>query len=242
MPRLLPSGDAPFKTMPMNKETDKITDALLCAGFCLIWYGITVLIGIAPFHAFLLQNGILMPVLCLAEFVVLLPIWRWYSRRYAGVPSGKLRGRQLLLFSLLLAGLIFSQSFYLQQESWTAAQLTDGEQTAAWRTLAFSLAVVLLAPVVEEIVFRGFLLRALLTAVPDQRLACSLLASLIFAALHTQYVHLQTLLALTALSLLLCLARFCSGGLKLPIALHMLNNFIGVAPWLWATFINEKIV
>ncbi|HBV39365.1 MAG TPA: CPBP family intramembrane metalloprotease, partial [Erwinia sp.] len=67
---------------------------------------------------------------------------------------------------------------------------------------------------------------------------CALLTSLIFAGLHTQYVHLLTLIALTALSLLLCLARFHSNGLKLPVALHMLNNFLGVAPWLWAAFLR----
>lgn len=224
--------------MLMNKETDKATEALLCTGICLIWYGITLLIGTPLLHPFLTENGILMPALCLLEFVVLVPLWRWYNRHYSGVPSGVLRLRPLLLFGLLLLALVFSQSFYLQPESWTATQLNGDEQIEAWRTLAFSLAVVILAPVAEEIVFRGFLLQALLTMVPGQRLACALLTSLIFAGLHTQYVHLQTLLALTALSLLLCLARFYSGGLKLPVALHMLNNFIGVAPWLWATFLR----
>lgn len=220
----------------MNKETDNVTEALLCTGICLIWYGITLLVSLAPLQTFLLENGLLMPVLCLLEFSVLVPVWRWYNGRYAGVPSGKLRARPLMLFSLLLFGLIFSQSFYLQQEGWTASQLNGSSQTETWRLLAFSLAVVLLAPVVEEIVFRGFLLQALMTALPGQRLACALLTSLIFAGLHTQYVHAQTLIALTALSLLLCMARLYSKGLKLPVVLHMLNNFIGVAPWLWITF------
>jgi len=64
-------------------------------------------------------------------------------------------------------------------------------------------------------------------------LADALIVSLIFAACHMQYTHLQTLIALTALSLLLCYARLASNGLKLPILLHMLNNLIGVSPWLW---------
>ncbi|HBV39445.1 MAG TPA: CPBP family intramembrane metalloprotease, partial [Erwinia sp.] len=196
----------------MNKETDKVTEALLCTGICLIWYGITLLIGTAPLYPFLTENGVLMPVLCLVEFSVMVPLWRWYGQHYASVPSGSLRLGQLLIFALLLLLLIFCQSFYLQPESWTASQLNSGERLEAWRTLAFSLAVVILAPVAEEIVFRGFLLQALLTLVPGQRLACALLTSLIFAGLHTQYVHLLTLIALTALSLLLCLARFHSNG------------------------------
>jgi len=222
----------------MNQQTDKATDALFCTGFCLIWYAITLIVGMPPLHAVLMESGLLMPVLCLLEFCVLVPLYCWYSRRYANIALGELRVRGSIVFSLLLLALIFTQSFWLLRESWTATQLSGGEQLAPWRTLAFSLAVIVLAPVVEEIVFRGFLLQALITALPGQRLVCTLLTSLIFAGLHTQYVHLQTLIALTALSLLLCLARFYSDGLKLPIALHMLNNFIGVAPWLWLTFFH----
>lgn len=222
----------------MNKETDKVTEALLCTGVCLLWYGMTLIVSLPPLYAVLTENGLLMPMLCLLEFCLLVPIWRWYNGRYAGMSFGRLRVRQLLVFSLLLFALIFSQSFYLQQEGWTTAQLNGDGQVEAWRTIVFSLAVVALAPIVEEIVFRGFLLQALVTVLPGQRLVCALLTSLIFAGLHTQYVHAQTLIALTALSLLLCLARFYSRGLKLPVALHMLNNFIGVAPWLWVTFLR----
>jgi len=38
------------------------------------------------------------------------------------------------------------------------------------------------------------------------------------------------------LSLLLCAARMVSGGLKLPIFLHMLNNLLSIAPLLWQMF------
>ena len=217
----------------MNNESDKVTCTLLCLGMCLVWYSITLLIAAAPgFHA-LSENGLVMPVLCVVEFAVLVPLWWWYSRHYDNIPSGPLRLRQALIYSLLLLALIVSQSFYMQQESWTGTQL--GEEDPVPRVIAFSLAVVLLAPVFEEIIFRGFIMQALLTWAPKQRLACALLTSMIFAAMHTQYVHLQTLLALIVLSLLLCFARLNSSGLKLPIILHMLNNFIGVAPWLWLT-------
>lgn len=77
------------------------------------------------------------------------------------------------------------------------------------------------------------MLQGLLLWAPRQRLACALLTSIGFAAMHTQYTHPQTMIALIALSLLLCYARLISGGLKLPIFLHMLNNLIGVSPWLW---------
>ncbi|MGB9097481.1 lysostaphin resistance A-like protein [Erwinia sp.] len=213
----------------MNNHADRVTCTLLCMGMCLVWYSLTVMLRALPGYPALLENGLLMPVLCALEFCVLVPLYRWYAKHYNNIPLGKITLRQLLIFSGLLLCLILSQSFYLQQESWTGGQFGEGKS----KILLFSLAVVLLAPVFEEILFRGFVLQGLLLWAPRQRLACALLTSIGFAAMHTQYTHPQTLIALIALSLLLCYARLISGGLKLPIALHMLNNLIGVSPWLW---------
>lgn len=217
----------------MTLPGDRITHTLLCAGALFIWYAISVLVGALPNFTYLQSSGLLMPLLCALEFAALVPVYRWYVRSYdTPIPSGRLTLRQALLFSAMLIALIAAQSLYLQREGWTGAQQTGSLYTV----VLFSLAVVLLAPVYEEILFRGFVLQGLLLWAPRQRLACSLLSSLIFAAVHTQYVHLQTLIALMLLSLLLCAARFVSNGLRLPIFLHMLNNFLGVAPGLWLAF------
>lgn len=215
----------------MTSSPDRVTQSLLCAGVFLLWYTITQLVAHFPHLAALQHQGLLMPVLCLLEFAVLVPVYRWYSRHYDDIPRGQLRPRQMALFSALLLALIASQSLYMQQESWSASQISPEALNRVW----FVLAVVLLAPVFEEILFRGFILQGLLLWAPRQRVACSLLTSLIFAAMHTQYVHLQTVIALIALSLLFCAARLFSSGLKLPIFLHMLNNLLGVLPWIWAT-------
>jgi membrane protease YdiL (CAAX protease family) len=213
----------------MNNHADRVTCTLLCMGMCLVWYSITVTISALPAYPALRETGLLMPVLCVLEFSALVPLYRWYARHYSNIPFGKITVRQGLIFSGLLLCLILSQSLYLQQESWTGGQFGEGKSTI----LLFSLAVVLLAPVFEEILFRGFVLQGLLLWAPRQRLACAMLTSIGFAAMHTQYTHPQTMIALIALSLLLCYARLLSGGLKLPIFLHMLNNLIGVSPWLW---------
>lgn len=215
----------------MTSSTDRVTHTLLCAGVFILWYAITLLVAHFPNLQALKSRGLLMPVLCLLEFAVLVPVYRWYNRHYHDIPYGRLQPRQVLLFAVLLLALIASQSLYMQQESWTASQLSQGNLSMLW----FTLAVVLLAPVFEEILFRGFILQGFLLWAPRQRLACALLTSIIFAAMHTQYAHLQTVIALIALSLLLCAARLVSSGLKLPIFLHMLNNLLGVAPWIWAT-------
>ncbi|PRD17132.1 CPBP family intramembrane glutamic endopeptidase [Pantoea coffeiphila] len=216
----------------MNTAPDRVSQTLLCAGMLIIWYAITLLVRYLPNHAMLVSSGLLMPVLCTLEFAVLIPLFRWYRRHYGDIHVGKLFPRQVMVFSVLLILLLVSQAFYMQRESWTGGQFS-GKATSS---ILFALAVVLLAPVYEEILFRGYLMQGFLLWAPRQRVACSVLTSLAFAAIHTQYAHLQTLIALVALSLLLCAARLVSGGLKLPIFLHMLNNLLGVAPWLWLTF------
>lgn len=200
----------------------------------MVWYAITVMVSTLPHFEMLKSNGLLMPILCLCEFAALVPIYRWYSRHHTDIPPGELRPRQLLLFTGLLLAVIASQSLYLQPESWTGEQLSNGSVNLVW----FTLAVVILAPVFEEILFRGFILQAFLLWAPRQRVACALLSSVIFAAMHTQYAHLQTVIALMVLSLLLCAARLVSAGLKLPIFLHMLNNLLSVAPLLWVHFMR----
>lgn len=213
----------------MTSSPDRVSHTLLCVGVFMIWYAITIMVSSFPHMAMLQSRGLLMPVLCLLEFSALVPLFRWYQRHYADIPLGALRARQMLLFTGLLLAIIASQSLYLRQESWTGEQLTHGNISLA----GFVFAVVILAPVFEEILFRGFILQAFLLWAPRQRIACALLASIIFATLHTQYAHLQTVIALIILSLLLCAARIISGGLKLPIFLHMLNNLLSVAPLLW---------
>jgi len=216
----------------MNISPDRVSHTLLCAGMLLIWYTLTLLVRYLPVYPELLSQGLVMPVLCALEFAVLVPLYRWYTRHHGDIRLGTLRLRQLALFSVLLLLLLISQAFWLQREGWTGNQFT-GTSTS---TLLFALAVVLLAPVYEEILFRGFVLQGFLQWAPRQRAVCALLTSLLFAAIHTQYAHWQTLIALMLLSLLLCAARLVSGGLALPIILHMLNNLLGVAPWLWLTF------
>lgn len=200
----------------------------------MMWYSIALLVNHFPCIDTLKSQGLLMPVTCLLEFAALVPVYRWYTRQFTEIPLGILRTRQVLLFSALLLAAIGSQSWYLRPETWTLSQ-TGNSQLGL---ISFCLAVVILAPIFEEILFRGFILHAFLLWAPAQRLACSLMTSIIFALLHTQYAHLQTLIALTVLSLLLCAARLISGGLKLPMYLHMLNNFLGVAPLLWQNIIR----
>lgn len=92
--------------------------------------------------------------------------------------------------------------------------------------------VVFLAPLVEEVLFRGFLLPGLAAG----RLGAAgaiVVTALLFAAVHTQYDPFDMSAVLT-LGLLLGAARHFSGSLWLAYGLHMAINAVAAAQLVWA--------
>ena len=84
--------------------------------------------------------------------------------------------------------------------------------------------LVILAPVAEELIFRGCLYRFLKGTLPVS--AAVLISSLLFGAIH---LHLAGLPVLVAFGALLCLVYERTGSLKTPILLHAffnLNTFV----------------
>ena len=90
----------------------------------------------------------------------------------------------------------------------------------------YALALVIAAPVAEEIMFRGFLFRGWVTS---DRMAILgiLIISALFAAIHIQYDWFG-ILQVFFIGLMLGLVRWRSGSTTLTILMHALANF-------WAT-------
>jgi membrane protease YdiL (CAAX protease family) len=84
------------------------------------------------------------------------------------------------------------------------------------------LALVLVGPVAEEIMFRGFVMEGLMPTRIGQSGALAL-SALAWALLHIQYDMISMILVF-ALGILCGLARLASGSLLLPILLHALWN------------------
>lgn len=96
-------------------------------------------------------------------------------------------------------------------------------------------AMVIVAPVYEEVVFRGILWSAIAEqfkapSYPVHRgaIVASVVTSLIFAVIHVQY-GIYEISTIVVLALIFCYARIKSGSLLLPIVLHIVNN--GAAMW-----------
>ncbi len=86
----------------------------------------------------------------------------------------------------------------------------------------------LLMPIAEEIIFRGYLFDALRRYLPIS--VVIFITSALFAAIHFQWPFL---IPLFGLGVIQGWARHRTGSLRLPAALHALNNTIAVAFELW---------
>lgn len=85
--------------------------------------------------------------------------------------------------------------------------------------------IVLLAPLYEELVFRGLMWQAIAEQFEPKTgmIVASVISSVIFALIHLQY-ELYEMSAIVVLALIFCYARARSGSLYLPIILHIINN------------------
>jgi membrane protease YdiL (CAAX protease family) len=97
--------------------------------------------------------------------------------------------------------------------------------SSGWTTrLYLALLAVVIAPVVEEMLFRGILLPALARRVGVK--PAIVVVSLLFALVHG---HLPSLIPLFMLSVILSLLYLHRGTLVAPVAMHSLFNSLTVA-------------
>lgn len=96
-------------------------------------------------------------------------------------------------------------------------------------------AMVVVAPIYEEVIFRGILWSAIAEqftassySANHGAIVASIVTSLIFAVIHVQY-GIYEISTIVVLALIFCYARIKSGSLLLPIVLHIVNN--GAAMW-----------
>jgi hypothetical protein len=156
-------------------------------------------------------------------------------------------------FALLRRGYPLGQYFALrrptvrQMASWTAvlvvymaaAEVTirlAGEpavpdwQTKAYQTAGFLpllvFALVVAAPLSEELVFRGFMLEGMRHSRAGPVLAVLITAG-VWAAIHTQYGPLG-IGTVFVMGLVLGAARLKTGSIWVPVVLHGLNNLVAV--------------
>ena len=131
-----------------------------------------------------------------------------------------------LILSLFLAYLL--NQLFLSIFPWYNALETQDVgfhnlYSSSDRIIAF-LSLVIITPIAEEILFRGWIYGRIRNYLP--KLPAALLVSITFGALHGQW---NVGLATFALSLVLCSGRELTGTIYAGIILHMIFNALGFA-------------
>jgi membrane protease YdiL (CAAX protease family) len=94
--------------------------------------------------------------------------------------------------------------------------------------LAFSLAAIVVAPVAEELFFRGFLYRSLRNRLPVW--GASAINALVFSLVHVQYFATPgVLVVIAAFAVGACLAYEATGSIFVPIVMHAAFNTLATA-------------
>ncbi|HFU1236525.1 TPA: lysostaphin resistance A-like protein [Citrobacter braakii] len=190
-----------------------------CFTMFLLMFGLTFLPLFFPASQVLLAKGLLFPL----EFVVLVPLYYFFFRKREGLGKGIFNARwfAILFVALLFIQLILPWFLGLRQtEAWVTSQISLNSY-ALWLS---TLTLIFIAPVYEEIVFRGCLFNAFQYWFNNKTWLSSVVVSVIFAIMHTQYVDLRTLLMLFLVSQVLIIARLKSNGLLMPVMLHIAMN------------------
>ncbi|MCW8126877.1 CPBP family intramembrane glutamic endopeptidase [Microbulbifer halophilus] len=162
----------------------------------------------------------------LAQFCLILPVLLFASKFDTQTRRATLALRAFELSSLWRWLPVLVVFLVAQMLTVKALGIEQGEfmqSIAGSRNLPLALVLVLAAPLLEELVFRGYLFRAW----RQSRLGFSgtlLLTSTLFTLLHWGQYHWLQLGFVFVLALVLGMARERSGSVLLPMLLHALNN------------------
>jgi uncharacterized protein len=131
----------------------------------------------------------------------------------------------LLFVAFLVASLVYAAVLGIDESDDLAQQLGAGESTLS--TIVVALLVVLVAPIVEEIFFRGFLFATLWRHLGW--VAGAVISGLIFGFVHAGGTEWHFIPALAAFGFLLAALYRATGSILPCIGLHALNNGLALS-------------
>ena len=148
-----------------------------------------------------------------------------------GMGSGQLhllRFSPMLYLAMIPFLMIITQGYHWILDHWFGLELTiqDAAQAIAeeraWLQAGYVLAAVIIAPVYEELIFRGVLFPYIARHMGVNGAIFSV--SILFGLIH---FHVPSIVPLFVLSVVLCIAYWRSGSLWVSIGIHVLFNAVG---------------
>lgn len=200
---------------------DRVLHSVVCVGFFAGWY----LIQFAPL-AFpgMTNNGEAFAAWPLFAILFVLPYAlfsrAFYQKRTGLMPFGTVRFSDLWIPTIAMIILSVATMFYGEDETWILQMFT----LSPLHQFLMAVYIVFAAPIIEEIIFRGFLLNAGMGYGPNGKHAIIIITSLLFAMAHYQYNSPVTFIMLFVMSTIFCHVRIQSNSLLAPIVLHMIYN------------------
>lgn len=213
----------------MNQSTASVFLKRLAAAAIMAPLAYTLLLKMSSFvisngywsYSLFLQHG---PVLLM--LAILLPV---YIRFVGPLPLGNLKSSGAHWHVLALIALYLGE--------WAFEKLTGAPQEPFMATIfakplpgiiSTCLVIFLIAPLNEEIIFRGMILNVFTLGGRGLFWLGACVSSVLFMLVHSQYQQTSTLIEMFAVGMILCSARRHSGGMVLPVMLHILASVIAV--------------
>lgn len=208
----------------MDDSQDKLGNSLICLGLFFLWFMVSFAVALFPAAKLLIENGYDVFVFHVIETLLMGYLLLRYRQLGLDVHVGSPDRGMFLHFGLAIVGLTCITPFFAPPEAWVSGFLNYSSTADMTRILT----LLVIAPIGEEIVFRGFLLQAfLLWGGNVAKIGIAISAGL-FAMVHWQYTDPISFVSLFMSGVLLAYARIKSNGLLLPVTLHMLINGIGL--------------
>ena len=206
----------------MEFPKDRVIHSLICVfAFIIYYYSPFIILLIPNVKGFLQSNYALTLINILIYLPFSLIIWFAYQKNIKLMPLSRFNWNKLIAPVLALIALIFINGFFgAEEKEWI--ELTSNITGFAF--FLFVLTIIFIAPITEEIIFRGFLLNAGMWYGNKGKWVAILVSSLLFTAIHTQYHSLSTFLLIFIMGIIFCLVRLNTRSLIAPMVLHSLYN------------------
>jgi len=155
--------------------------------------------------------------------LLLLIVIKWKANNFKlqlGLFTPNIKSILIWLVAVVVLGMgleFVGQQFDLFQSDFME-QIWNNTTHYSWLFVA----VALIAPVFEELLFRGLLLDSL-DRIGLRMHGAAIVSSVLFAVVHLQY-DWSIMIAITLLGMVLAYSRYYSRSLYVPIILHFVNN------------------
>ncbi|MEQ4924381.1 CPBP family intramembrane glutamic endopeptidase [Proteus hauseri] len=210
----------------MEFPKDRAFHSLLCALAFIAYFLSPFIILFIPNVMGFIQSSY---AISLISFLIYLPycliIWFAYQKNIKLMPLGCFHWNKLIAPLLALIALIFINGFFgAEEKEWI--DLTNNISGFAF--FLFILSLIFLAPITEEIIFRGFLLNAGMWYGNRGKWIAIIVSSLLFSSIHTQYHAISTFILIFIVGIIFCQVRINTQSLIAPMVLHSLYNSIAL--------------